>query len=148
MSVGTRVDSVLGEVTTNNSAGYSIAKSTSNYGFAPYKVDSVTSITATGAVTTGDAGVFNISGSSALTVTMPLASSCAGAMLTFRATSKDAHVLTGSAEALGTKVFCDATTVGASLTFKTSVVDEAVSLLSDGAHFMVMGCMSGSYTIA
>ena len=148
MTIGTRVNSTTGVVSTNNAAGFSIAKSASSYGFMPFKVDDTTAVTATGALADGDAGMFTVSGSAALTVTMPLASSCAGAVMMFKATSADAHVLTGSAEAGGVTVFCDATTVGSRLTLKTTVANESVALMSDGTHFVVLGSMSGSYTIA
>ena len=108
----------------------------------------VQSITATGAVTLP--GIYTISGSSILTVTMPLASAYPGGVYSFRNASVHAHLLTGSTEALGTRVFAGPSTGaaansnGAKLTF-SNVVGCGATMISDGANFCVMA-NSGTLT--
>jgi len=102
----------------------------------------VQAITAAGAVTLP--GVYAISSSfGALTVTMPLASAFPGGVYSFRNASVHAHILTGSTEALGTRVFAGATTGaaassnGGKLTLSGQVGCSA-TMISDGANFCVM----------
>ena len=108
----------------------------------------VQAITATGAVTLP--GIYTISGSSILTVTMPLASAYPGGVYSFRNASVHAHLLTGSTEALGTRVFAGPSTGaaansnGAKLTF-SNVVGCGATMISDGANFCVMA-NSGTLT--
>ena len=109
----------------------------------------VNSVTATGAVTLG--GVYTVSGNSVVTTTMPLASDAPGAMFIFRTLSAHAHILTGSQETAGTKVFCGfpGTSVaaqGSSLALP-AVVGSSVALISDGKSFLVTA-VSGSCTIS
>ena len=95
-------------------------------------------------------GVYTIAGGSPTVVVMPLASAHPGATYVFRSASAQAHVLTGSAESLGTPVFAGqpgATPagVGSKLTFAaTSGV--SVVLVSDGNRFCVTAG-SGSITL-
>lgn len=106
----------------------------------------------TAATTLTAGGVYLASSSSgALTMTMPLASSCPGSTFVFRSTSAHAHALTGSAESNGTKVFCgfpggtvenNGSKVALSATQGSSVV-----LVSDGLSFLV-SAMSGTCTIS
>lgn len=112
----------------------------------------ITSVSAkTAAATLASPGVYTLSGSSALTWTMPLASAVPGGVFVFRTASAHAHLLTGSQEASGTKVFAGmpgATPAnqGSLLTFP-SVQGSSVALVSDGASFLVMAS-SGSMTLS
>lgn len=95
-------------------------------------------------------GVYTISGSDALTMIMPLASSVAGGMFVFRCASAHAHVLTGSQEVVGTKVFAGIPGAipegqGSKLTLP-AVVGSSVSLVSDGKSFLLMAA-SGSCSL-
>ena len=145
-TVKTRINSAKGAVTTLNDTGVSIEANSANYGFSPYKVDSVNAITSTTTLVPGHAGLTTISSSTALTLTMPSASLAPGAMFTFRNLSAHAHALTGSQEVAGTLVFCDATNHGSKIAL-SNTVGRSVSLLCDGLSFMVLGS-SGSYTIS
>ena len=109
----------------------------------------VQAITAAGAVTLP--GVYAISSSiGALTVTMPLASAYPGGVYSFRNASVHGHILTGSTEALGTRVFAGPSTGaaansnGSKLTF-SNVVGCGATMISDGANFCVMA-NSGTLT--
>ena len=101
-------------------------------------------------VTASLPGIYTISGSSILTVTMPLASAYPGGVYSFRNASVHAHILTGSTEALGTRVFAGASTGaalhsnGAKLTF-TALAGCGATMISDGANFCVMA-NSGTLT--
>lgn len=146
MSVGTRLDSSRGPVVSNNSSGTSIEKNTSNVGFAPFKVDSVTAFSSATTLVAGNAGVSTISGSGgAVTLVMPLASACPGAMFTFRSLSPHAHALTGSQEAQGVQVFTNFAppAFGSKLTL-SGAVGASVTLISTGVNFMVLGFVTGS----
>lgn len=105
----------------------------------------------TAAATLTSAGVYTLSGSTALTWVMPLASSVPGGTFVFRTASAQAHVLTGSQEANTVKVFAGmpgATPdgMGSRLTFP-AVEGSSVALISNGASFMIMAA-SGSVTLA
>lgn len=98
-----------------------------------------------------EAGIYTISGGGALTMTMPLASSVAGGTFVFRNASAHAHVLTGSQELNGTKVFAGQVgatpdTSGSSLTLP-AVNGCSVALISDGLSYLVMAA-SGSIVIS
>ena len=101
-------------------------------------------------VTASLPGIYTISGSAILTVTMPLASAYPGGVYSFRNASVHAHILTGSTEAAGTRVFAGATTGaaassnGAKLTF-TALAGCGATMISDGANFCVMA-NSGTLT--
>lgn len=150
MSVGTRVDSTSGVVTTNNNSGFSIERSVSNYGFSPFKVDSVQALTGSTTLYAGNAGVLTISGSTVLTQSMPTAASCPGATFVFRNLSAHAHVLTGSQETAGTKAFvsslADAEGKGSKLVL-SGAVGGSVVLMSDGLYFHALS-YSGSFAIS
>ena len=107
--------------------------------------------------TVSSAGVYTISGSTAggvLTVILPAASTVPGGTFVFRSTSADAHILTGSAESNGTKVFAGipgssvagVAAQGSRLTL-ANILGSSVSLVCDGKSFLVTG-LSGSCTIA
>lgn len=144
MTIKTRIDSTSGAVSTNNDVGVSIERSTSNYGFMPYKADSVPVIGGA-TLTPGDAGLNVISGSSAKTVVMPSASLAPGAMFVFRSGGGVgfAHALTGSQEVAGTKVFTDGITAGSKIVL-SGAVDTSIVLMCDGVNYLVVGHSSGS----
>jgi len=105
----------------------------------------------TASSTIADPGVYTISGSSALTMTIPLAANVPGGLFVFRAASAHAHVLTGSQEANGTLVFAGMpgaipANQGSALTLP-AVVGSSVALISDGKSFLVTA-VSGSCTIS
>lgn len=110
-----------------------------------------TNVAARTASTTIDSpGVYTLSGSSALTMTMPLASSVVGGTFVFRNASAHAHLLTGSQELAGSKVFAGMAGAtpnnsGALLTMP-NVLGSSVVLISDGISFLVMAA-SGSVTL-
>jgi len=101
-------------------------------------------------VTASLPGIYTISGSSALTVTMPLASAYPGGVYSFRNASVHAHILTGSTETAGVRVFAGVSTGavahsnGAKLTF-TALAGCGATMISDGANFCVMA-NSGTLT--
>lgn len=112
-------------------------------------VSTVSAQTAAGTLTS--AGVYTLSGSSALTWTMPLASSVPGGVFVFRTASAHAHILTGSQETAGTTVFSGMPGAtpdgkGSRLTMPATQ-GSSVALISDGASFLVMAA-SGSMTLA
>ena len=145
MTIKTTIDSTLGV--------YSVvdASNEGNVGFSPYKVAAVSAKTSATTLTAADAGVVTVSGSSVLTFVMPKASDCTGAMFVVRNLSNLAHVLTGSQEANGTRVFSllasgSNTFRGSSLTMPVAGAAHAtggggtsVALLSDGVNFLVLG---------
>jgi len=105
--------------------------------------------------TVAAAGVYTLTASQGvLTTVLPLASAIPGGQLIFRSASPSAHILTGSQESVGTKVIAGipgssvagVSAQGSRLTLP-AVVGSSVSLVSDGASFMVVG-LSGSCTIA
>lgn len=105
----------------------------------------------TSSTTIVDPGVYTVSSTGALTMTMPLASDVPGGLFIFRSASAHAHVLTGSQEAGGTLVFAGmpgATPAnqGSALTLP-AVVGSSVALISDGKNFLVTAA-SGSCTIS
>lgn len=96
-------------------------------------------------------GVYTLSGSTALTWIMPLASSVPAGTFVFRTASAQAHILTGSQETSGTKVFAGMAgatpaTEGSALTLP-AVQGSSVALISDGSKFLVMAA-SGSCTLS
>lgn len=150
MTLGTRTDETSGLVTTNNSSGFSVARSTSNVGFGPYKVDSIHALTASSTLVAGDAGVNTISGSGVLTMIMPTVASAPGGEFIFRNLSAHAHILTGSQESTGTKSFLSIQSgsvgFGSKLTLSSSVGCSVV-LKCDGLNYHVLS-YSGSITIS
>lgn len=151
-TIKTRIDTAQGVVSTNNASGIQLERNTGNSGFTPFKVDSIQAITGSVTLTAGHAGVVTISGSSALTDVLPLASACPGAEFTFRSLSAHAHILTGSQETAGTRnIVCPlsssngATSSGNKFTFGAAV-GNSVILKSDGLSFHVLS-YSGSFTL-
>lgn len=147
MSVGNRIDSTLGVVTTKDGQGTVIAKD-NNVGFGPYRVDSIGAIlsssTAANTLTANDAGVLTISGSAVTVVVMPLASACAGAEFIFRQVSNNAAVLTGSQETAGVKVFADGMVLSGSKLTLSGTIGQSVGVKSNGLQYLVTMATSGA----
>lgn len=166
MTIGTRIDSVVGVNDVNNLDGTVIAKDSVNHrGFMPFVVDSTTALSSVGgllatqAVTmsAGQAGVITLSSSTgtAMYAVLPKASESAGAMFMLRNISDAANVITTSRETPGTASIVSvlSSTIvtggpkgGAKLTFG-AIAGGSVTLVCDGANFFVMAA-SGSVTIA
>ncbi len=83
-------------------------------------------------------GLYTISGSSAVTVTVPDPSLCAGTTITFKCASDQAHILSGNA---GGDTFSTSDVVVSStgdiLTFANDINSSAV-LMSDGTRYLVI----------
>ena len=109
---------------------------------------STTAQTSAGTLTSP--GVYTLSGSTALTWVMPLASAVPGGTFIFRTASAHAHVLSGSQETAGTRVFSGQAGAtpdarGSKLTLP-NVQGSSVVLVSDGLSFLLTAA-SGSCTI-
>jgi hypothetical protein len=118
---------------------------------APVAAVSALVSSSAGPLSVSGGGVFTITGSAVAEVVMPLAAACPGATFVFRNLSLDAHYLTGSAEANGTKVFAGMAGAapdnqGSKLTLE-GTVGKSVALVSDGLSFLVMAA-SGSCTLS
>ena len=139
-----------GVITTQAGSGLGIEKDSSNTGFGPFALP-VQEITSSLTQSVSDAGVIslNIGGGEGSTQTMPTAASCPGCIFVYRnAGNNETHMLTGSQETGGTKVFTDGTSNGSELTIAQSTpVGGSVAFMSDGTNFVVLG-KSGSITIA
>ena len=128
-------------------------------GFSPYKLPNIKAKTSSVTLTPAEAGVITVSGSSALTLVMPKADECPGAIFAIRTLSNHAHALTGSQETEGTRVFAllasgSSETKGSKLTFPvgglagaTTGGGPSVALMSDGKNFLVLGA-SGAVAIS
>lgn len=90
------------------------------------------------------AGVYRVSGSAAVTLSLPDPSSVPGADFIIRTLSADAHVLTCSEVTY--KSITDGTNVGTKVTFPT-VKESSVYLISDGYNYLIQ-VGSGSITIS
>lgn len=147
MTIGTRVDSNLGVVTTKDTQGFSVEKDTKNRGFSPYRVDSITAITASSTLLFGHAGLCTISGAGVLTTVLPLASNSPGVEFFFRSLSANSHIVTASAETAGTRPILSqlSSSSGTKITFGATV-GTSVLLKSDGLNWHVLS-FSGSIPI-
>ena len=114
----------------------------------------VTTNTTLGVAQAGSVIVSASNGAKAITVVMPLASTCAGTLWTFRNTSLDAHILTCSLETAGATAtrFCEYQSVdgalatkGSALTFPAVLQTSAV-LVCDGVNWVICGA-SGSLAV-
>ena len=126
-----------------------VQKSGSGFEVESMPTTAVTAQTSAGTIVSP--GVYTLSGSTALTWIMPLASSVPAGTFVFRTASAQAHILTGSQETNGTKVFAGMAgatpaTEGSALTLP-SVQGSSVALISDGSKFLVMAA-SGSCTLS
>jgi hypothetical protein len=152
MGVSTTINTTLGVVSSTDSAA------AGSVTIAGAKTQ-VTALTSAATLDLTQAGVITVSGSSALTFVMPTAASCPGSMFVVRSLSNYAHVLTGSQETNGTKVFTllasgSSAVNGSALTLALGGVAGAatgggpsVALLSDGKNFLVLGS-SGSVALS
>ena len=152
MSVTTTIDSTLGVVSTDVGAG------AGSVTLGAVK-QQVTALTTDQTLSLSQAGVVTVSGSAALTYVMPTAASCPGSMFVVRSLSNYAHILTGSQETSGTKVFSllasgSSAVNGSALTLALAGAPGAatgggpsVALISDGKNFLVIGS-SGSVTLS
>jgi len=145
MTIGTRIKDT-GVVSTNGAAGASIEKNSENYGFMPYKVDSITQLTGSATIPAGFAGVIALSAAvTPITGTLPLASTAPGAMYTFRNVNAVLpHRLTCSLETLGATPITDGYTKGARLTIAAGA-GGSVAMLCDGVNYLILGGASGSF---
>ena len=130
------------------SAGSGVELNTTSLNFSSLPFSPVQAIT-TNLATIATAGVYTVSGASALTSSLPDPSSIPGGMVIVRAISNKAHVLTGSAAVAGVNIFrssplATANVVGQKFTF-AATVGETVTLISDGLAFCVA---AGSGSIA
>ena len=136
----------MAKITITNSQGLNQIKS--GNGVVMQHTPTVSS--AVGLVTTNSAsfpGVYTLSGSGAAAeVAMPAAADHLGGVFIFRSLSPHAHVLTGSAEAGGTRVFTNGTTAGSKLALN-NIIGSSVTLVSDDVNFCVLG-NSGSLTLS
>lgn len=142
MSVSTTIDSTSGVVSVIDPSTDTTPGTVTITGLlAPV------SVLATGStLTPTQAGVITLDGGAASLLVMPLASSCPGAMFTVRSVSAFAHILTGSQEANGIRVFTNGTTSGSRATL-ANIVGSSAALISDGKSFLILG-NSGSVTLA
>lgn len=148
---GVRINQ-LGAVTEGTREGTQIDAHVSSSGFMPFKAQSTWAHT-TASVATAQggfparAGMSTISSSVAETISLPAASSNAGAIFAFRLTSNHQHVITASAETGGTRgiVAKDGVLSGSALTFTAGAVNNGATLLCDGARFHLIAG-SGSIT--
>jgi hypothetical protein len=132
MSVTTTIDSVLGVVSTNDPAGTGTVSITGLQ-------NPVLALTTAQTLSAAQAGAFTFGdGAAAVVYVMPLASSCPGAVFTFRSLTAQANALTCSQESAGTKAFTNGTSNGSKLAV-ANVIGSSVSLLSDGKSFLVIG---------
>ncbi len=155
MTVGTRIDNTIGAVTTNAAAGITVERNAGNKGYAPFPVDSTPTVVTSSTLDASNCGLTVLSGTTGvIAITMPLASTVAGATFVFRSTSADAHTLSGSQEASGIKVFDMASgsngslaagVSGSKLTFP-AIPGATVVLVSTGVSFMVLR-VSGTMTV-
>lgn len=151
MSVNTTIDGTLGVVSTDTTGTGTVTIGGSGTGVVSISglQAPVVSLTTAATLSAAQAGVFTFgTGVSAVTYVMPLASSCPGAVFTFRSVTAQANALTCSQEANGTKAFTDGTPTGqGSKVAVANVIGSSVSLLSDGKNFLVIG-NSGSLTFS
>lgn len=133
-----------GFTSSGNSGGSKVSHHNANRGFSPFPVRGINTVSVTNSTLLAglNAGITTISGSTALTAIMPLASDAIGGTYILRNTSAHSHILTGSLEAAGTEVF---STVSGTLYNSGSaftlgnVVGDSVVLLCDGVNFVVIG---------
>lgn len=145
MSVSTTIDSTLGVVSTVDASGAAspgaVTINTGGTVTVAGLQTPVVALTTAATLSAAQAGVFTFgNGGAAVTYVMPLASSCPGAVFTFRSLTAQANALTCSQEANGTKAFTDGTSTGqGSKVAVAAVIGSSVSLLSDGKNFLVIG---------
>jgi hypothetical protein len=147
---GTRIYD-KGAIAEASREGTQIDAHVSSSGFAPFKVQTAWTHNTSSALSADGGfaarpGVQTISGTVAHTVVFPAASDNVGAMFMFRLTSADAHVLTASNEAGGSRAIVakDGVVSGSLFTF-LGTVGAAAGFWCDGVRYhLVAG--SGSIT--
>ena len=165
MAVSTTIDTTQGVVSTVVQSAGSLTLTADTVTLAGSSVtlgavkQQVTALTAGATLSLQQAGVVTITGSAIQTLVMPTAASCPGSMFVVRSLSNHPHVLTGSQEAAGTKVFSllasgSSAVNGSALTFALGGAVGAaigggtsVALVSDGKNFLVLGS-SGSVALS
>ena len=139
-TVGTKISSSVGVNQIRDSEGTVIERNVNNEGFMPFKVNASKTVTANTTLTAGDAGLIVINSSTAVTITLPSASSCPGALFAIRSSNAVAHVIqvatgdTGKITVAYTATGSNDSNAGSTLTL-ANVVGAAVVLLSDGVNF-------------
>lgn len=146
MAIRTRIDSTTGTVSTKDLSGALIGRDASNKGMHPFPDDSVLTASSTSTLTSVNCGLTVVSGTAALTLTMPVANEVAGGVFAIRVGSAHAHILTASQAAVGALLFTDGTARGSKVTFP-AVVGHSAVFFADGVNFVVMG-QSGSLAIS
>lgn len=148
-TIGSRFSADKGLNQLKDGSGFSVESNPSNLGFSPFAVDSVLAMTANATLVAGNAGVITLSGSAtALTGTMPVASSAPGALFCFRNKNASvAHQLTSSQEAAGATVFTDGFSKGAKVSL-ASGADRSIMMMCDGVNYMILGGTSGSFALS
>lgn len=136
-------------------SGFELGGETDHSDVLPFK-QTTQAKTADFTLTSANAGLLTISGSSVLTGTMPAAADAAGAMFTFRNLSTGhEHTLTGSDS--GTRSFVYGAVQGhggeSNVTGSSgsrlrlgTVVGSSVALMCDGASYLILGS-SGSVVL-
>ncbi len=150
MPIKTTVGAAQGVVETNNGSGLQIERDPGHKGFAPFQVYSIKTVTSQVSMSVDDAGVIIVSGSAGIVpVLMPSASLCPGSMWTFINKSLDSHYLSSSTygSANGSATFNNGTTGGSRLQL-ANVINQSITLLSDGVNFTVLGGTSSSISIS
>lgn len=153
----TTIDSTVGEQSNHSATpGLQVEGNAANKGFAPFQVASVSAYISQSSnpglnvisMSLAECGVATLSGSGAvLTLIAPLASSAPGAQYFLRSLDARAHVITGSLEAQGRKVFCgEDSGLGSKVAFD-GTVGTSLRLQSDGLSWVVLAG-SGSFTIS
>jgi hypothetical protein len=132
--IKTIIDSAKGVYSTNNDSGLVVEPNTANTGFAPYAHGIMGTITNDITLSSGNAGVWNFSGSVANTAVMANPATCPGALFTFHSLTAVANILSGS----GSQIFSSGTTKGTKLVL-SGVVGACVSFISDGSTYILLG---------
>lgn len=135
----TTIDS-RGVVTTKGS-GITFSSPVTVSGGTQRAVDALTS-----ASTITKDGVFTVSGSAAVTTTLPDPSDVPGGQFIFRSLSAHAHLLSSSQVTQDTLTITDGTDHGTRIALP-NVVGSSVVFVSDGLNYLITS-NSGSYTIA
>lgn len=145
---GTRIGS-QGPIAERDQEGTSVEYHVSSSGFMPHK-QAVVFAHVTGSNSSSlrvFPGVQTVSGNSAHTLTMPSVASSVGALFTVRSLSAHSHILSSSVGDTTPFMWYNAVggaIVGNLLTL-AAAVGASVTMISDGAHFMVIS-PSGSIT--
>ena len=108
--------------------------------------ESQSTISSSTALTANQAGSHILSGSAALTVPMPVASTVPGSRWVFRCGSAHAHALISGSSETTARPFTDGTDNGGQCALQ-NVVGSSVVLMSDGANWIVLG-NSGTLTFS